>query len=239
MVELNGCEPKKIKVLGPYTFSIGDTSGLSDYQRGGVVTQVKMPVTHNFLSLADALKSPSFVVTDFAKMHYPAQLHVAFTALHAFIEKEGREPKPWDAADAQTLISLARIHKSACGLDEDLDENVITTFSNVCAGRLAPMSAVIGGVVAQEVMKASSGKFSPVFQWLYFDAVECLPAERPVPPPADSTSRYSRQEDVFGVNFQNKLGALRYFVVGTFVFSLYILFIKSNIFCKIHSMLTD
>lgn len=26
MTELNGCEPTKIKVLGPYTFSIGDTS---------------------------------------------------------------------------------------------------------------------------------------------------------------------------------------------------------------------
>jgi len=26
MTELNGCEPIKIKVLGPYTFSIGDTS---------------------------------------------------------------------------------------------------------------------------------------------------------------------------------------------------------------------
>lgn len=26
MTELNGCDPTKIKVLGPYTFSIGDTS---------------------------------------------------------------------------------------------------------------------------------------------------------------------------------------------------------------------
>lgn len=50
MTELNGCEPRKIKVLGPYTFSIGDTTALSDYIRGGVVTQVKMPKPVHFVS---------------------------------------------------------------------------------------------------------------------------------------------------------------------------------------------
>ena len=35
---------------GPYTFSIGDTSGFSDYFRGGVVTQVKMPKVVKFVS---------------------------------------------------------------------------------------------------------------------------------------------------------------------------------------------
>ena len=50
MIELNGCEPKKITILGPYTFSIGDTSSYSDYVRGGNVTQVKMPQKVSFVS---------------------------------------------------------------------------------------------------------------------------------------------------------------------------------------------
>ena len=50
MTELNGCEPKKVKILGPYTFSIGDTSSYEDYVRGGVVTQVKMPEKRSFVS---------------------------------------------------------------------------------------------------------------------------------------------------------------------------------------------
>ena len=50
MTELNGCEPKKVKILGPYTFSIGDTSSYSNYTRGGVVTQVKMPQKITFVS---------------------------------------------------------------------------------------------------------------------------------------------------------------------------------------------
>lgn len=36
---------------GPYTFSIGDTSSFSDYVRGGIVTQVKMPKKISFVSV--------------------------------------------------------------------------------------------------------------------------------------------------------------------------------------------
>jgi len=51
MTELNGCEPRKIKVLGPYTFSIGDTSSLTSYIRGGIVSQVKVPKVVKFVSI--------------------------------------------------------------------------------------------------------------------------------------------------------------------------------------------
>ena len=49
-MELNECTPRKIEVKGPYTFSIGDCSDLSDYTRGGIVTQVKMPTSVHFVS---------------------------------------------------------------------------------------------------------------------------------------------------------------------------------------------
>ena len=79
----------------------------------------------------------------------------------------------------------------------------------VCAGNLSPMNAAVGGVAAQEVMKACSGKFMPIKQWLYFDAIECLPAEaatklteagcKPL------NTRYDGQAAVFGHDFQVKL----------------------------------
>ena len=50
MTELNGCKPREISVLGPYTFGIGDISGFSDYVRGGIVTQVKVPKSVDFVS---------------------------------------------------------------------------------------------------------------------------------------------------------------------------------------------
>ena len=41
---------------------------------------------------------------------------------------------------------------------ESVDEELLATFAKVCAGDLSPMAAAIGGLVAQEVMKACSGK---------------------------------------------------------------------------------
>ena len=55
MTELNGCDPKPVKELGPYTFGIGDTSSYSEYIRGGIATQVKMPKTLSFVSCYDGI----------------------------------------------------------------------------------------------------------------------------------------------------------------------------------------
>jgi molybdopterin/thiamine biosynthesis adenylyltransferase len=48
---------------------------------------------------------------------------------------------------------------------------------------LAPVASFVGGVAAQEVLKAVSRVFNPVEQFLYFDAVEALP---PLPDDDDS-----------------------------------------------------
>lgn len=84
MQELNGCQPLKITVLGPYTFSIGDTSKFGEYKSGGVATQVKMPKTISFKPLAQATEEPEFLISDFAKLDSPATLHVAFNALSCY-----------------------------------------------------------------------------------------------------------------------------------------------------------
>lgn len=77
------------------------------------------------------------------------------------------------------------------------------------------MNAAIGGIAAQEVMKACSGKFTPIQQYFCFDAIECLPAEDPAEADCQPIgSRYDAQIAVFGKKFQEKLGGLKYFVVG-------------------------
>ena len=199
MTELNGCEPRRIKVLGPYTFSIGDTSSYGDYVRGGVVTQVKMPKKMHFKSLQDSMNDPEFLMSDFAKFDRPGQLHLAFRVLDAFIKKQERLPKPWSREDSQLFTSLAKeVNEGVIGSAkvEEIDDSLLATFSHVCSGSLNPMDATMGGVVAQEVMKACSEKFTPIVQWLYFDAVECLPDDCSVLTEeecAPSGSRYDGQ----------------------------------------------
>ena len=58
----------------------------------------------------------------------------------------------------------------------DIDEQVLKLLALGASGDLSPMAAMFGGIVGQEVVKAASGKFHPLYQWLYFDSVESLPA---------------------------------------------------------------
>lgn len=219
MTEINNCKPIKVKVLGPYTFSVGDTTHFSDYIRGGVATQVKMPKEVKFKSLEESLGSPEFVMSDFAKMERPQQLHLGFQALHAFEKKHGRLPGPWNEADAAEVAQLAKDQNASLGspLAEEVDEELVKTLARTAAGSLCPMQAVIGGIAAQEIMKACSGKFGPLHQWFYFDAFECLPQSGPVSEQNANAmvgTRYAAQACVFGADVQRKLGSQKYFLVG-------------------------
>ncbi|VVC91377.1 unnamed protein product [Leptidea sinapis] len=221
MTELNGCEPIKIKVIGAYTFSIGDTTNFSKYVQGGIVTQVKMPKKLKFKPLKESLKEPEFIITDFGKMDYPQQLHVAFAALYKFEEIESCLPKPWSNNDAQKFLEIVNeIIKSGDIVKDgefEVNKELMETFAKISSGDLNPMNAAIGGVVAQEVMKACSGKFHPIVQWMYLDAIECLPLDRSELTEENckpTGSRYDGQIAVFGKSFQKKIGQLKYFIVG-------------------------
>nr|XP_022332288.1 ubiquitin-like modifier-activating enzyme 1 isoform X2 [Crassostrea virginica]XP_022332289.1 ubiquitin-like modifier-activating enzyme 1 isoform X2 [Crassostrea virginica] len=219
MTELNGCKPIKIKVLGPYTFSIGDTTKFSNYERGGVVTQVKMHKTVHFKSIKAAMDAPEFLMTDFAKFDRPGQLHIGFQALYEFLKQKGQLPRSRCKADADEFLKIVKTinEKSPAKVDE-LDEDVMREMAYTCRGDLCPFAAIMGGVAAQEVMKACSGKFHPVCQYMYFDALECLPEDKDTSLTEEkckpTNSRYDGQVAVFGSDFQEKIGNLKYFLVG-------------------------
>uniref|UniRef100_A0A673XW56 E1 ubiquitin-activating enzyme n=1 Tax=Salmo trutta TaxID=8032 RepID=A0A673XW56_SALTR len=163
-----------------------------------------------------------FVVTDFAKFERPGQVHLGFQALHSYQRKHSRLPKPWCQADGEELVSLAKeVNSSQTGSAkvDELDDTLIKKLSFVSAGDLAPINAFIGGLAAQEVMKACTGKFMPMKQWLYFDALECLPEEEggamlTEEDCAPRNSRYDGQIAVFGIKLQEELAKQRYFLVG-------------------------
>lgn len=216
MEALNGCEPRKITVKGPYTFSIGDVIGLGQYQRGGQYTQVKMPKIMNFKNFTSALKEPEFVMSDFAKFDRPQQLHLGFQALHAFQVASKRLPNPMDENDAIVVLEAAKKFTQGEGLDIELDENLLKELSYQAKGDLSPMAALFGGIAAQEILKAVSGKFHPINQWFYFDSLESLPTSVKRSPETCKPvgSRYDGQIAVFGSEYQEKIANLKQFLVG-------------------------
>lgn len=160
-------------------------------------------------SLRESLKSPELFITDFAKFDRPGTLHAGFQALWEFKAEEQHFPRPRNAQDAAKFVALAK------KIDADADEKILTELAYQATGDIAPLNAVIGGFVAQEVLKACSAKFHPMVQHLYFDSLESLPTQLPTEEECQPTgSRYDGQIAVFGKTFQDKIANHRQFLVG-------------------------
>ncbi|XP_034854324.1 ubiquitin-like modifier-activating enzyme 7 isoform X2 [Mirounga leonina] len=195
MVELNGCDPRPIRVQEDGTLEIGNTAIFSRYLCGGAVTEVKKSETVSHKPLDVALLQPRVVAQSPQEADRARCLHQAFRALHQFEHLNGRLPQPWDPDDAEMVVGLARSLEPLKGtegepLEELLDEALVQTVALSSAGGLSPMAAMLGAVAAQEVLKAISRKFMPLDQWLYFDALDCLPEDgKPLPTPEDCAPR--------------------------------------------------
>ncbi|XP_045386162.1 ubiquitin-like modifier-activating enzyme 7 isoform X3 [Lemur catta] len=223
MVELNGCAPRPIRVREDGSLEIGDTTTFSPYLRGGAITEVKRPRTVRHEPLDTALLQPRVVAQSPQEVYRAYCLHQAFRALHKFQHLNGQLPQPWDVVDAETVVGLARDLEPMKGteeepLEEPLDEVLVRTVALSSAGVLSPMATMLGAVAAQEVLKAISRKFMPLDQWLYFDALDCLPEDGELlHNPEDCTPRgcrYDGQIAVFGASFQEKLSCQHYLLVG-------------------------
>ena len=220
MTELNDGKPRKIKNARPYSFTLEeDTTNFGTYEKGGIVTQVKQPKVLNFKPLREALSDPGdFLLSDFSKFDRPPLLHLAFQALDRFISELGRFPVAGSEEDAQKLIFISSNINEGLGDGklEDINPKLLRHFAFGARAVLNPMAAMFGGIVGQEVVKACSGKFHPLFQFFYFDSVESLPTEAP-----DSSdfkplnSRYDAQISVFGSKLQKKLEDAVVFMVGS------------------------
>ncbi|XP_021265444.1 ubiquitin-like modifier-activating enzyme 7 [Numida meleagris] len=240
MVELNGHEPCPVRVLDAFRLEIGDTSTFSPYRGGGRVLEVRPHQEHSHEPLRQALAMPRIQARSSTELLRSRSLHAAFRALHAFCQERDRLPRPrapvsslpatshsqlvpptalplplCPQEDAERVLELARELGTALG---PVDEGVVRAFASVSAGELCPVASFIGALAAQEAMKAITGKFMPLDQWFYFDALECLAVEGAAGlMPEDCTprgSRYDGQIAVFGADFQEELGRQKYFVVG-------------------------
>ncbi|CAM0950523.1 unnamed protein product [Alopecurus aequalis] len=220
MTELNDGKPRTVKNARPYSFFLEeDTSSFGAYVRGGIVTQVKPPKVIKFKPLKEAMVEPGeFLMSDFSKFERPPLLHLAFQALDKFRSELKRFPVAGSADDVQRVIEYANSINETLGDRklEGIDEKLLHHFASGSRAVLNPMAAMFGGIVGQEVVKACSGKFHPLYQFFYFDSVESLPVD-PLEP-ADlkpQNTRYDAQISVFGSKLQNKLAEAKVFMVGS------------------------
>lgn len=218
MTALNGwtCQ---IKVLSPYMFEICDTTGeeFAPYKHGGIARQVKVSQNASFKSLEQEILNPSLLIPDLCRFEAPANIHLGFLALHRFNEKFKRFPKAWCVEDSSNLVSLAKgLNTELTNKVTTIDEDLLNVLSYTNTGCLSPLCAALGGFVAQEGIKAVTGKFTPLKQWLYLDCRDVINKEEAATPAMFTPrhDRYDAQRICLGQRKCEELAKLRLFMVG-------------------------
>ena len=220
----------EIEVISPVTFKIKDKTVLEKYTGNGKITQVKVPVVFKFKSLADCLiqdeipVDPNLSFADFEKMHLTPIAHACYEALDVFQEENSRLPKPWDLEDLDVFLKNVKLiaERMKQEFDEKWEKGT-RLFCFTCSGTLNPLCALIGGFLAQELIKAMTQKYSPTRQMLYFDSTEVCPSFKIDEKLADTIKtfgvqpqgdRYDGIRIVIGTNLLDQIRHSSIFMVG-------------------------
>jgi len=220
-----------VEVIDPYSFTINyDTTSVGAYSSSGYVNQIKQPKTISFQSYSQSIASPGEISVDFSKMHLVDYLHLAFQALDSFNEDYGYLPESGNMRHADEVVKRTvalkpdffnfdvKISVEETKYEREKIETVkkmIVRLALCSRGQCGPICAYLGGILGQEVLKACSGKFMPIKQWFYFDAIEALSDEiLSVDEVTPMNCRYDGQIMIFGKKMQSILSTLNMFLVG-------------------------
>ncbi|PIO74143.1 ubiquitin-activating enzyme E1 [Teladorsagia circumcincta] len=86
------------------------------------------------------------------------------------VKEHGRSPKPRCNADVELL-------KAELPQDNSVNEKLFKSFCYQAMGNLVTIASVVGGIAAQEAMKAVTHHMTPLKQWLYLDSDDALPGD--------------------------------------------------------------
>jgi ubiquitin-activating enzyme E1 len=179
------------KIVNTKKFIVENNSFFQDYLSNKCVInttfeQIKQTKTIQFQSLEESLynynKISSFDVFNF---DHTKLCHRLFLNYH----------------NKDTLTDLS-----------DEQKVIYEKFTKTSKGSCCPIQSIIGSIVAQEAMKAVSGKFTPIDQWLYFDEFSLIDLAEIS---TESNTRYQSQELIFGKTFQEQLKNSKIFIVGS------------------------
>lgn len=226
MVELNSRE-FQVTSLAQDGFRIGSTMGFSEYKSCAKACTVKRAKTFQHRPFSDFGTSSDWVqkihLADEANFQKRSAYVIFVKSLAEFKRNRNRMPKPHSPEDAAFLLSIA----ATISPDANLSADFITKATLSSAGELAPLASIVGGLLAQESIKAICHYQGPIDQWLFFDYMHLFAATKndaeaePVfvwPTEADCQSkeenRYSSYISVFGTAAVEALQQSRHLLFG-------------------------
>lgn len=200
--------------------------------------EVKVPFIVKNKSLRETLEQesgPEFAMTDFVKLD-TAQIYLSMRAVHLFAEEAAKAeqgkaqqafsnfyPRPWNSQDAARVLQLAReiASKTKAVSSEEASsasfEKLLKQVTYTFRGGLVGLTAFMGGMLGQEVLKSLSGKFTPMNQWICVDVREIVPDVETSSPEnfAPLGDRVDGQAIVIGRDVCTSLGEQKVFMIGS------------------------
>lgn len=182
--------------------------------------QVKEPINVTFKSLEDSMAELEFVPAGY-DFELPTIIH-RFNNIAEF-DGDLLDESPWTESYALRMIRLYRRFYPLSVEHED----TIRKLSYTCMAKIQGMDSVVGSIASFEVIKACSGKYTPMKQWLYFNALSCFPkTELPCVDNSNYLYNYGEFKDkdmqrqkgpisVFGRELVRKVRDSKIFIVGS------------------------
>lgn len=212
-----------VEVISPYDFQLklDDGQKLEGEFVPGTATwsEVKVPFTVSHQSLRQSAfanpAGPEFALVDFLKLD-GSQLWVAFCAIHLFADQHVSHsfPRPWNTEDYAQVLQNAKQLTS-----EPIDEKLLKQVTYTFQGQLVGLTALLGGLLGQEVLKSLSGKFTPLNQWIAIDVRELIPdvdaATLDVANFTPIGHRSDSQSIIIGRDLSQRLGEQKVFMIGS------------------------
>lgn len=123
----------------------------------------------SFCSLADAMSVSLFEGMSLRQAKQVSKTYLVFCVLEEYYKRHKRYPDLIGSnQEVDDLLEVRNDVFEKLKIDNELlgDE-----FTSNCAGEFYPVNAIVGGVMAQEVIKAVSGKDTPHNNFFFYDGV--------------------------------------------------------------------
>lgn len=124
----------------------------------------------SYLSLSDMTSIRLCDAVDRFHKAGPPKIYTKYRAILNYREKI----KVWPSDNCDDFISVSKSFLRDEGLDDSYlgDESDLKSLARISTAEIAPVCAVIGGILGNEVIKAISGKGEPANNILMFDGLD-------------------------------------------------------------------
>ncbi|KAJ3080780.1 SUMO-activating enzyme subunit 1 [Quaeritorhiza haematococci] len=155
--------------------AVNEKKGSDSSQQPSSSKPIRETKEEQYCSLTTAMKKTweSLSAKNFKRRTSPVYFGAMLTLL--FQKEHGRLPRPNDTKDEEILLSMRDefLQKSKVKPEYNvLPDELVRDFARMARTELCPVNAIMGGVIAQEIIRVLSGKDCPFNNFFCFNGLD-------------------------------------------------------------------